>query len=215
MEYFSEKAQDSGSRDWTAMEVDLLWENVPLTSRIEELAVKFKPAENSDFKSFDLIFISDVEPPFGVYCTCHGHIENGALSSFRAIMRRKPKLPPSSELIEASTSLGGYPVGLDAFFVEFKGHITECDADAVIVSSDAELVKLRPRSNEEAVLPFKRKADNVTLEGPNGADVDIEFFEEGVSLMPRADISLKMDGRCFEAACEALMLVISPIFTAK
>jgi hypothetical protein len=212
MRYFSENADELRRADALAMEIDLAWRDLVLPASIGDYPERFKGQCNNKSNPFHIFFISSADPPFGLWCQCHGHIDDGRLVYLQINLDRKPRNPnPPEEWARISDELGGYPKGLNALLTDLHGQCGPCQAELDLFFQKP-LFKISRRKLPKEISPFRAVSQTLNLEGPDELEVGVHFPTKGGALVNiETKFELAINQECFETACTLLKDKLTPL----
>lgn len=190
-----------------------------LTSGLKELAESFRERCGDIKTAFDFGFVSSIEPPFGLYCTCHGHVEGSKVTHFRLALQRKPTTPPPKSLEEVSKKLGGYKEGWPRLLAALEGQKADARAEyqAAVVDRNKWALRINKRRLPGSFGDLKFEAEELGFSNTNRNSKVTIGFEKGESIYVvriRSQIPVIFKPDFFEDVAALLWQELNPLLKA-
>jgi hypothetical protein len=216
MKFFAE-APDGVEQSLVGIEVALRFNALPFTDALRELVVPFYSRCGNVETAFDLALLSDVPPPFGLYCVCHGHVEESTLRQLCLTIRRKPESPPPKFITETSSRVGGFPAGVSTLISALGTQHAKGRGTLLVVVTDPKRwpLKFRRRRTPTDIGGFRHEEEEVHFEHADQiTDATVTFLpkDSSFSIKVSSPIETELDLTCFENASAQLWAKVQPLF---
>jgi len=220
MVFFEESGKEALKSGVIGFEINLVAKSLPASPAFRDFVLPFKSQCGPIETAFSFSLISKIAHPLGLYVWCHGHIEGERLTRFILSLQRKPKSTPSSNLIQISDRLGGYPSGLSRLWPTMAEQQAEYRAEftGMITEPRRWRLKIKRSKLPKKVAAFTLDQEEIHLQNPREkTDVLVTFFsaQSEYLLQIKSVLDLKLDEACFESASEQLWRKANSLFINK